>query len=314
MANKELYKKICEDHQAEIPVFAKYWWLNAVCREWDFAVASKGEHTTGIWPYPIEKKAGVSILRTPMVTPYMGPVVFFPADVKQSNRDNFEHETVSALIKQIADSKVWHLAVQPGMKQAGIFRKHQAEAVVQQTFLVDLMQDEAALLANMKDTIRRNIRNAEKDITITDDPAQLGTLYQFQKNTLEKKGKALPYSLADLELVMQACRENNSASLWVATVNNTVQAIVWQVWDAQCSYYLAGGQNPASSSNTAMTYLLWHAMKQAKAKGQKTFDLEGSMDEGVERFFRGFGGKRELYIILKKNESILWKVKEMVRK
>jgi lipid II:glycine glycyltransferase (peptidoglycan interpeptide bridge formation enzyme) len=111
---------------------------------------------------------------------------------------------------------------------------------------------------------------------------------------------------------MDACREHEAAKLWVATSDKTVQAIVWQVWDANSSYYFMGGQNPEASGFKAMTLLLWHAIKEAKQRGHKTFDLEGSMDEGVERFFRSFGGKRALYVILQKNESLLWKVKKTV--
>ncbi len=48
--------------------------------------------------------------------------------------------------------------------------------------------------------------------------------------------------------------------------------------------------------------------------GLRTFDFEGSMDEGVERFFRTFGGERALYMVLHKNDSLLWKVKQMVFK
>jgi len=93
-----------------------------------------------------------------------------------------------------------------------------------------------------------------------------------------------------------------------------VQAIVWQVWDEQCSYYFMGGQNPDTNSYRAMSLLLWHTMKEAKARGCAVFDLEGSMDEGVERFFRNFGGERALYIILTKNKSIRWQLKQAILK
>ena len=63
-----------------------------------------------------------------------------------------------------------------------------------------------------------------------------------------------------------------------------------------------------------MSLLLWHAIKEAKKRGNKTFDLEGSMDEGVERFFRNFGAGRALYIVLHKNDSLLWKLKKMILK
>lgn len=312
MTDKELYKKLSEEEKYGLPLFLKPWWLDVVCRKWDVVIAKKGEQVTGVWPYPVEKKASVNIIRTPMLTPYLAPHVFPPADTKKSNLDSFEHETITGLMKQLPDAKVWHLAMQPGMKQAALFKGHELDLHVQQTFLVGLGEDEDTLFSNMKENMRRNIRKAEKEITISDAPECLETLYKFQNNTLQKKGKTPVYSLADLQKIMDACISHQSSALWVARIKDSIQAIVWHVWDARCSYYLMGGQNPESGSHGAMTLLLWHAMKDAKQKGHQVFDLEGSMDEGVERFFMGFGGQRELYLVVTKNESLLWKVKEMV--
>ena len=78
MTNKELYIKICQQTKG-VPVFEKPWWLDAVCAQWDVVIAKKGAQLTGAWPYPVEKKLGVTLLRTPMLTPYLGPLVFFPA-------------------------------------------------------------------------------------------------------------------------------------------------------------------------------------------------------------------------------------------
>jgi lipid II:glycine glycyltransferase (peptidoglycan interpeptide bridge formation enzyme) len=63
-----------------------------------------------------------------------------------------------------------------------------------------------------------------------------------------------------------------------------------------------------------MSLLLWHSMREAKRRGNTQYDLEGSMDEGVERFFRNFGGDRALYIVLLKNRSLLWQLKKLVFK
>jgi lipid II:glycine glycyltransferase (peptidoglycan interpeptide bridge formation enzyme) len=310
--NKDAYRIICE--QERVPLFLQPWWLEAVCAAWDVAIAKKGDRVAGVWPYAIDKKIGVSILRNPKLTPYLGPAVFFPADIKESNADSFEHETISELIKQLPEAKVWHLAIQPGIKQAGIFKHSQLQTTVQQTFLLDLEATEEVLLSNIKDTARRNIRQAEKEIRIINDPAHLKDLYNFQKNTLENKGTFLAYSLAEMQRLMDACIANKSAALWVAKAGDVIQAIVWHVWDKNCSYYLMGGQNHETNGYKAMTALLWHVIKDAKQKGHTTFDFEGSMDEGVERFFRNFGARRDLYLVLQRNDSMLWKLKKIVRK
>ena len=312
MANKDIYIKLCGESQLRIPIFMQPWWLDAVCKCWDVAIARKGDHITGAWAYPLEKKLGVTLLRNPMMTPYLGPHVFYPSDIKESNTDSFEHETVSELIKQLPEAKVWHLALEPGMKQAGLFKSNNLKPQVQQTFLLELQEQEAALYANMKESIRRNIRSAEKELTVTNSIEHLDSLFRFQKATLAQKGKSPAYTLKDLQRIMDACAANNATNLWVAKKEDKVLAIVWQVWDHHASYYLIGGQNPEINSNNAMSLLLWHTIKDAKQRGHEIFDLEGSMDQGVERFFRSFGGERALYMVLHKNDSFLWKMKQMV--
>lgn len=312
MSNKQLYKTICEQHP-EIPVFSQYWWMDATCPEWDAAIVTKGNHTKGVWAYPTEHKAGVSLIRNPQLTPYMGPKVFFPKDIKESNIDSYEYETITELLKQIQDAQVWNLSVQPNLKQAGLFKQYGLQQSVQQTFLLDLAADEATLRSNMKETLRKNIRQAEAEMTITNSPEHVAELYEFYKQMLARKGKSAHFTLAYMQRLVDACVAHDAGALWVAKSEGKILGIVWQVWDAECSYALSLGQNPESENYKAMSLLLWHGIKEAKRRGQKTFDLEGSMDPGVERFYRNFGGARALYLVLSKNTSRIWKLKQMLR-
>jgi lipid II:glycine glycyltransferase (peptidoglycan interpeptide bridge formation enzyme) len=311
--DKALYSKICNE-KSGVPLFMQPWWLDIVCAEWDAVVTNKGDHVSGIWAYPVEKKMSVTMLRNPVLTPYLGPHVFYAQGVKDSSRDSYEYDTIAELMKQLPETKVWHLAIAPDIKHAGLFKKYKLAAQVQQTFLLDLTQPEETLLANMKESTRRNIKQAEKEVTITESGEYLKELYQYQQHTLTRKGRQQAYTLRQMEQVMVACRQHNRAALWVAKEGEKVQAIVWQVWDDERSYYLVGGQNPAAESYKAMTLLLWHSIKEAKRRGNAIFDFEGSMDEGVERFFRGFAGRRVLYLVLQKNESLLWKLKKTLLK
>ena len=297
-----------------MPVFAQHWWLDAVCTAWDAAIVNRGSHCAGIWPYSIKRKLGVTLLRTPMLTPYLGPCIFYPADIKAANTDSYEHETIAELMDLMPEAKVWAIGVQPGLKQAGLFKQHGLDVQVKQTFLIDLQQGEAPLLSNFKESIRRNIKAAEKEIIISDEWVCLPELYNFQKATLLRKRAIQPYTLQHMHQLMEAARKHHAAALWVARKGNTIQAILWNVWDGNTSYYFMGAQNPAADNYKAMSALLWHAMKEAIKRGNSVFDMEGSMDPGVERFFRGFGGKRELYLLLNKNDSLAWRVVRALRK
>lgn len=157
------------------------------------------------------------------------------------------------------------------------------------------------------------MRKAQKELTIADEPELLEELWSYQKSTLEGKDVAMHFSVGQLKRLHAACAERGQTSLWAARKEGKVQAIVWHVWDGERAYYLVGGKAPSSKSNNAMAALLWRAIEMSKGQGLMSFDFEGSMDSGVERFFRNFGANRSLYLVLKKNRSTIWKLKELVR-
>ncbi|MCB0696125.1 MAG: GNAT family N-acetyltransferase [Chitinophagaceae bacterium] len=309
MSNKESYRRFCAVEKT-VPLFLKDWWLDAVCDNWDVAIAKNGDAISGVWPYCPEHKMNVSIIRDQVLTPYMGPFVFYPADLKHTKRDNFQHETISTLLGDMPEAKVWHLSAFPGLKQVGLFNAQGFDVQVRQTFIMPLHGDVDDIFNRLHEDYRRNVRKAEKEITVTDEPSALSQLWDFQKATLEKKEVRMHFTMQQLEAIFDACKQHDTTALWVARKGGEIEAILWQVWDEVQAYYLVGSKNPLGNDSRAMTALIWHAIEHAKELGKTGFDFEGSMDQGVEKFFRNFGGKRQLYLVLRKNDSMLWKLKE----
>lgn len=312
--SKTIYRQLCAEGKVYVPIFQQAWWMDAVAENWEVALARKGEHITGAWPYTVEKRLGISFLRNPKLTPYAGPVVFFPADLKESNRDGFEHEAIGQLLEQLPKAKEWTLSLQPGIHQAGLIKNNGLESTVRQTFLLDLSADTAIIFKGFKESLRRNLTTAAEEYIVTNEPPALKDLYAFHAKTLEGKGVQQGFSFQQASDLMEACLMHNSAALWAARKDGQVHAAVWQVWDARCSYYLMGSTNPGASGFKALSLLLWQAIRHAQGLGLKQFDFEGSMDAGVERFFRTFGGRRALYLVLKKETSFRWKMVQAVRK
>ncbi len=312
LTNKESYRQLCSSFVG-LPIFMKDWWLDQVCTDWNVAIVQNGDQISGVWAYPIEQKMGVRLLRTPMLTPYLGPHIFFPPDLKQGKRDSFEYETTAQLLAQMPEAKVWHLAISPGYKQVGILNAHDFEVSARQTYLMYLEGDEKALFSQLHEGHRRKIKKADKELSIADEPELIDKLWTYHNSTLSDKEVAVPYTQEQVQSLFKSCREQGSSALWVARKEDDIQAIVWQVWDDQRSYYLMGAKNPQANDNMAMTTLLWHAIKKAHNLGHQYFDFEGSMDSGVEKFFRNFGADKELYLTVKKNNALLWKLKEALR-
>lgn len=311
MPSKQLYKAVCQQAD-DLPLFLQHWWLDIVCPYWDVAIARKGDQITGVWPYPVERKLWIGLRRTPVLTPYLGPHVFYPADLKEANRDHYEHEVLSQLLQQMPDEKVWRLSIQPGCRQVGLFKSYGLNSMARQTFLIDLQRPEETIFALFKDSLRRNIRSAEKELDISADPAALEELYEFQRSTLSRKSRSLGYEFPLMSRLFEAGLSREQGCLWVARRGGRLLAAIWVVWDGRCCYYLGGGQNPDADGYKAMSALLWHAIRDARSRGLKTFDLEGSMDPGVERFFRSFGGERSLYLVLRRNISASWTILEWI--
>lgn len=312
MTNKALYKDFCKQEKS-LPVFHQDWWLDVVCDEWDVAVVKKGDRVTGVWPYPVEQKLGVSILRDPVLTSYLGPYVSFPHDLKSSKRDSFEHDVITQLLEQLPDAQVWSTALTPELKQVGLFTGKEFDVSVKQTFIMPLTDTIENIFSRLNEDHRRKVRKAEKELTISEEPELLEELWHYQQATLQRKDVAMHFSLAKLKELYTACKEHDNTALWVARKEGAIQAIIWHIWDGTRAYYLVGGKNPNAPDYKAMTALLWHAIAHSKKLGLQTFDFEGSMDSGVERFFRNFGADRSLYLVLKKNRSAIWKLKELVR-
>lgn len=309
MTNKELYRQFCQTEQS-VPIFLKDWWLDAVCPDWDAVLAKNGDNVSGIWPYRLERKINVSILRDQALTPYMGPYVFYPPDLKRTKRDSFQHDTITALLEALPEVKVWHVSAFPGLKQVGLFAAYDFDVQVRQTFIMPLQDPIEDIFSRLHEDYRRNVRKADKELTITNEPEMLFQLWGYQKATLDRKQVRTLFTQQQMQTIFDACIQHDSAALWVARKEGEIQAMMWHVWDDTKGYYLMGSNNPDSKDSRAMTALLWHAIEHSKTIGKAGFDFEGSMDPGVEKFFRSFGGKRQLYLVLRKNESLLWKLKE----
>jgi hypothetical protein len=311
VTEKELFTAICRKAPAIVPLFAQYWWLDAVCDdpdEWDVVLTMKGDQVTGVWPYLRTERLSISMMRNPRLTPYLGPHVFYPPDIKGARRDSYEYEVSEQLLDSLPEADVWRLSLPPGYRQAGLFRRFGLRLDVQQTFLLPLPDEEENIFIGFKEPLRRNLRAAEKEIRIVEDPTQLHALFDFQKATLEEKRVRQAYTEEHMQRLMNACLRHESGTLYLAYENGQLQAAIWNVWDEHRSYYLMGGKNPESDNYRAMSALLWHCIRKARARGNRVFDFEGSMDGGVERFFRSFGARRDLYLVLRRDDHWLWRL------
>jgi lipid II:glycine glycyltransferase (peptidoglycan interpeptide bridge formation enzyme) len=168
------------------------------------------------------------------------------------------------------------------------------------TVLIDLRPSEEALLGNMKQKTRYNVRLAERrGVTVrVGTPKDLDTLYRMYAETSVRDGFVIreePYYKSVWQTFMAA----GLAEPLIAEVEGKAVAAVVVYRFAGKAWYLFGMSLPFHREKMPNHLLQWEAMRRAKAAGCQVYDLWGAPNEfdesdsmwGVFRFKQGFGGK-----------------------
>ncbi len=183
------------------------------------------------------------------------------------------------------------------------------------TVLIDLTPSEEELLARMKQKTRYNIRLAERKGVVVRIASKedLGILYKMYAETSVRDGFVIrdegyyrtvwelfmarspspfsPYSPSDFHTPF--------AEPLMAEVDGEVVAGLFVFYFAGRAYYVYGMSRNIHREKMPSYLLQWEAMKRARARGCKVYDLWGApevFDEsdsmwGVYRFKEGLGGK-----------------------
>ncbi|MCE3260275.1 MAG: family N-acetyltransferase, partial [Bacteroidetes bacterium] len=78
--------------------------------------------------------------------------------------------------------------------------------------------------------------------------------------------------------------------------------VVFCIHDKNTCYYLLGGVDKSSGVAGVNNLLVQRGIERAKELGCTTFDFEGSMLKGVEKFFRSFGPELVPYFTVNKGK------------
>jgi lipid II:glycine glycyltransferase (peptidoglycan interpeptide bridge formation enzyme) len=168
------------------------------------------------------------------------------------------------------------------------------------TVWIDLKQDEADLLAGMKQKTRYNIRLAErKGVKIrVADPTDFPKLYEMYINTSLRDNFTIRPKNYYLK-VWKTFYDIGQCEAFIAEFENTPIAGLFLYYFGEKAYYVYG-MSTEKHRNLMPSYLLqWEAIKAAKRREKSIYDLWGAPYEfnendsmwGVFKFKQGLGGK-----------------------
>ena len=296
---KELYQSFCDQHK--IPLFHQLEWWDAMTASWDVAIARMDEYHC-FFPYSVEHRLGFKLIRNPHLTPYSG--FLFSEQTPHSIQQHLAIQVVSSLpafdyfnidLSPCLDSTSWPLPFHHAVKRTTILP------------LADRSLDD--VFRHFKSSLQRQIRKAEKAGLQVDNERNIEEFITVHEKSFHRQGKQpdIPkqyfYQLAEL-----LSKKNCGELLMVRDENHHVHAALFRVWDATTAYYLSGGTSEAGLYSGAMSYLMWKAIQRSQEQGLKQFDFEGSMEAGIHRFFKNFGGQEVHYVSLHKTNSTLYQL------
>lgn len=284
------FRETCRQ-QPGIPLFSQACWLDAVSENWQVAAYSEKGKLLGVLPYSLKGNLLTKRIYLPELTPYSGPVLFYPGGQDEYEKRSFEKKVITQLLNQLPD-KLYKQSFKcyPAIDNWLPFHWKGYKETGRYTYLLDTSPTKEMIFSQFKEAHQRQIKKAEKAGMTTERCTDSTLLFSLFSKTFERQGLKTPFSKTHFESIFKAVSAHHAGDAYLAkNKQGKILAAMLTVWDDAVMYYLLGYFDEAESNSGAMTYLFWHAILLAKIKGQ-TFNFEGSMIDSIEQYFRGFGG------------------------
>ncbi|MCD6019417.1 MAG: family N-acetyltransferase [Bacteroidetes bacterium] len=291
----------CGKAEPILGVFASEKWLSVYGKELTIIGIYKDElQLIGGFYFLKTRKYGFTFLKLPPYTPHCG--LFFVSDSKNvSSINNFSKEIMSEVCNFFISQKsaLTVLAFPSAIIDFQPFIWSKFKVIPNYTYRVNLEQPIEVIRANF-DPKNRNVINKaiKEEVLVTENSLGKEELFNFFMNSLNSTNANI-YEAELNGIFMKFSDYNNSFSV-VARKDSQILGVVFCVFDKNTCYYLLGGVDKKSGVQGVNNLLVQKSIEKAKDLGCKTFDFEGSMLKGVEKFFRSFGPELVPYFTVNK--------------
>lgn len=305
MNTKDKYHLLCNT-ETSIPIFSRDWWLDTVCGKdkWKVLLVEEKERITAAMPLYCPRQGIISM---PSYTQTMGPW-FAPESKDTKYNKTLGHRQV--LCKQLLNTlKSYPYFMQNfhyGITDWLPFYWEGYRQTTRYTYMLKDIRNTKAILGNMSFNIRRNITKARDKYHITVKKGiSIEEFLLIQAQTFKRQQITNKEDMEVLIKLINICRKRDQGDLWGGyDEKGRLHAVAFIVWQESSAWYLAGGGNPTLRESGAHSLILWEAIRYV-SQYTDTFDFEGSMIPGVERFFREFGAIQTPFFTITKGKLSL---------
>lgn len=277
----------CIAHSRNTLVYAYSWYLDAVSPCWEALVE---DDYRAVMPLTWRKKMGVKYLCQPFFVQKLG--VFSNDEVTSTQLDGF-----------IAKAKSLFLFAEINLNE---YNKSQNLHQQHSNYELDLDDDYSQIVSCYHENTRRNLSKAQKGgLSVCDDVDIDDVINLFDTDRRLLLASFDERSYETLRVLSSVALERGNAFIkGVLDADGKLLSAALFVSDGHTLTFLFSGNSPKGKQLQAMTYLVDHVIKDGCRK-YSSFDFEGSDDDGLARFYKGFGAELHEYGSLRFN-SMPW--------
>lgn len=274
-------------------LFEQPWWLDIVAPgQWqEITVCDKDSNVTARMPYV---RSGNNVIM-PELTQTIG--VWMGEDIKADY--GAQKKVLHEIFNQLSGSRSVSVALSPDNGYVLPLRWLGYEMEPRFTYRLTDLRDCDKLYQNFNKTAKKNIKYARNKVTVSDQTS-FETLWEMLDKTFAAQHRKNPMPKEVIRRILQTCDETGHGKYFEARdAEGNVHSCAYFVYDEQVCYYLLGASDSQYRNSGAQSLILWEGIQFAAAHS-KIFDFEGSMVEGIENFFRQFGGVCTPYYVVSK--------------
>lgn len=295
-------------------IFQTAEWLDIAAPDaWSASEVCRDGKVIARLPFCQKQRKGLTLLVMPPFIHYLGPsMVSLPG--KYPKQLSQQKELLNELIDGLPPHDFFFQKCHYSFNNWLPFSWKGFTQTTGYTYTLPDLSDVSVIWDGFQENIRREIRKAEKKVSVS-TIEDMEPVYKLSQLTFQRQGIPWSYSwdvFRDFDL---RCSTQSNRKIFLATDDEgRHHAAVYIIWDDRSAHYIFGGSDPDLRTSGAMSLVLWEAIKFA-ATVTKEFDFVGSMNESIERFFRGFGARQTPFFILtrmSRRMKVLMAAKDMM--
>ena len=277
----------CVDGAFNGTIYAYSWYLDVVCEEWEGLVEGDYER---IFPINFKIKMGVNIIYQPFFTQQLGVI----------SKTELTPDIVNGFLEAIpAKYKLIDLNL-------NIYNKPDLsdfQYIPQVNHELDLISDYETLRNNYSSNTKRNLTKAEAaGLSISKGIKPDEVIDLFRQN----RGKDIKVLKDDnylkLKRLIYTCIYKGIGTVYgVYSGNNVLCAAAVFIESKRKSVFIFSGLSNEGREKRAMFFLIDNFIRE-NAGMHLTLDFDGSNNEALSRFYKGFGSNKIDFIRISQNK------------